>query len=333
MSDEEIRAEEDVGGYNHAHRAFLQAFLSRSVMTVDEIKPILANIMSAYEGRPRLEGDITEMDITSMIQMVNSRLQALDYDIRAAHSQTSRELVYALVNTQSDPLTQLATTFTPDEIAYIKRLLDAMFETNNTRRAEIMAVDSIQASQLAKVARNRQSQVNGHTQHDDEDQPQESQVAVKGITIAEAEKVCASLVSQQFCAKSRKGYYSLAPRALLELRAYLKETYNEPADPDDEEDEGITRIRDCEGCGTIVTYGQRCSNRDCGCRLHDHCMAQFFRGRNNGERKCPACKAPWPGDFFVGERAATQGQRRTTGGRRANGGRGQVYDDDDDEEE
>lgn len=44
----DIRAESpDEGRYNNAHRAFLQAFLSRSVMTVDEIKPVLAAVMSA----------------------------------------------------------------------------------------------------------------------------------------------------------------------------------------------------------------------------------------------------------------------------------------------
>jgi hypothetical protein len=51
----DIRAESpDEGRYNNAHRAFLQAFLSRSVMTVDEIKPVLAAVMSANSEEPMM---------------------------------------------------------------------------------------------------------------------------------------------------------------------------------------------------------------------------------------------------------------------------------------
>jgi flagellin-specific chaperone FliS len=35
-------------GYTYMHRAFLQAFMTRNVMTVDEVKPVLAAAMSAH---------------------------------------------------------------------------------------------------------------------------------------------------------------------------------------------------------------------------------------------------------------------------------------------
>lgn len=38
--------------YNNSHRAFLQAFLARSVMTFEEAQPILAAILSARDGKP-----------------------------------------------------------------------------------------------------------------------------------------------------------------------------------------------------------------------------------------------------------------------------------------
>ncbi|KAF2268054.1 hypothetical protein CC78DRAFT_455871 [Lojkania enalia] len=306
--------------YNNSHRAFLQAFLARSVMTVDEIKPTLAAVMSAQNPeRPMLEGDITTPDISSIIQSINVRLAPLDYEIRSTRSQINRELIYALVNTTSDALTQLATTFSPDEIAYIKSLLDCMFETNNTRSREIMAVRGMQASQLGRVnARPRQSQVL-QSQTDAEDgETSQVQVRTKDITGPESGALLGTLVEQQFFTKTvvgQKEYYTLAPRALLELRAYLKETYNEPADPDDPDSVEVVRIRDCEACREIVTVGQRCSNRDCGCRFHDHCTAQFFTGRGVEERRCPICKNAWTGDFFVGIRADMVGQKRKMGGR------------------
>jgi hypothetical protein len=278
---------------------------------------------STDKNRPTLEGDITAPLITSTIQAINERLALVDYEIRSTKDQTNKNTVYALVNTTSDSLTQLATTFTPDAIAYIRRVLDCMFETNNTRNREIMAVSGIQASQLAKAPnRSRQSQVHG----DDESSTQVDS-ATKGLTISESEKVLADLVDQDFFYKSRSGYFSLAPRALMELRTYLKETYNEPAG-DEEDEPPIIRIRDCEICREIVTVGLRCNNRECNCRFHDSCAQQYFRSQRGNQRKCPKCKEEWLGDLFVGERAANTGQRRTTGGRSSN-----VRPDDEEEEE
>jgi hypothetical protein len=49
MSRDDLRAQSPIDdvGYNNAHRAFLQAFLAKSVMTVEEIKPVLAGVLSA----------------------------------------------------------------------------------------------------------------------------------------------------------------------------------------------------------------------------------------------------------------------------------------------
>ena len=42
-----VRPVSDEGEYTWAHRAFLQAFQTRGVMNVDEIKPVLAAVLSA----------------------------------------------------------------------------------------------------------------------------------------------------------------------------------------------------------------------------------------------------------------------------------------------
>ena len=57
----------------------------------------------------------------------------------------------------------------------------------------------------------------------------------------------------------------------------------------------------------LTAQGQRCGNRDCAGRLHDHCMRNFFRMQQ--AEQCPVCQAPWPGDKFVGERAITSTER------------------------
>jgi hypothetical protein len=37
-------------GYTYMHRAFFQAFLTHSVMTAEEIKPVLAYVMTAHSA-------------------------------------------------------------------------------------------------------------------------------------------------------------------------------------------------------------------------------------------------------------------------------------------
>lgn len=268
--------------------------------------------------RPFPEGDVTQSGfITPMLQTINARLEPYNYEIRHSRSQQSKEITYALVNKTSDAMTQLATRFSAAEIAYIRRLLDAMFETNNTAVRETMALKQLEANNLAKPRRNRQSQAASLA--DDAD----SQAPDAGITIAEADLVLDALVAEGWMQISKAGYYSLAPRALMELHSYLRETYNETAE--DEDDEPTIRIRDCEGCREIVTYGIRCNNRECGVRWHDRCANQYYSGRRADGKKCPQCRTVCGGNVYVGERADRVAGRSSSGG----GGRQEEGDDDD----
>ncbi len=257
MSDDE-----DVQ-YNHTNRAFLQALLSRSTLTFEEAQPILAAIFTAHgpspstllsttkltpftEGRETLPGDVTLEDFQSYISAANSAISPFDLEIRSTTHQLSRTRTYALVNTTSDPITQLATTHSPDEIAFLKRLLDAMFETHNTRRAEVMAITSTQAIQLHKAPEGtrRETQNGGATQGS----------GGLGLTMVQAEKVLKGLVDEGWLERSSKGFYTLSVRGLMELRGWLVETYN---DVEDEEDgdagRPVPRVKSCFACKEIVT--------------------------------------------------------------------------------
>ena len=246
--------------------------------------------------------------ITPLIQTINSKLEPYTFEIRHTRNQITKETTYALVNKASDAMTQLATRFSANEIAYIRRLLDCMFETNNTHTREVMAAKEMDASQLARPRRNRQSQA--ASMLDDEGQ---SQTVDTGITITEADNVLDALLADNFLHLSRLKYYSLAPRALMELHSYLKETYNEVAEDDD--DRPTIRIRDCEGCREIVTYGIRCNNRECGVRWHDKCANQYYSGRSAEVKKCPKCKTICTGNVYVGERADRVQSKNSSGGR------------------
>ncbi|KAH8689871.1 FAD dependent oxidoreductase superfamily [Talaromyces proteolyticus] len=311
--------EED--GYNDSNRAFLQAFMARSSMTFEEAKPVLAAIFSAHEKREVLQEDITQADFNSYIATANSAISPFDLEIKAtkrqtvingeSNGQTPSPFVYALVNTTSDPLTQLATMYTVDEIAFVKRLLDAMFETYNTRRCEAMVVSSMQAIQLAKVSSGDTSR------RDSTDLPGTTQAgAAQSLSMSQAETVLSSLVDEGWLEKSAKGFFSLSPRGLMELRGWLVDTYND----EDEEGPQSRRVKFCAACKEILTVGQRCADRNCPGRLHDMCVRSFFRLQQS--ERCPVCKIEWPGDKYVGERALAannQGRQQSRNTQMTNG--------------
>ena len=193
--------------------------------------------------------DVSEEDLASYIAAANTAISPFDLEIRSSlrqtqtNEQTTPERVYALVNTTSDPLTQLATIYTADEIGFIKRLLDAMFETNNTRLSEAMVVSGMQATQLARVssadANRRQSGTQQQTQGG----------AAQSLSMSQAETILQQLVEDGWLEKSRKGFYSLSPRGLMELRGWLVATYNDEHD----EDRRADRIKFCAACRDIIT--------------------------------------------------------------------------------
>ena len=68
----------------------------------------------------------------------------------------------------------------------------------------------------------------------------------------DAESMMGKLVEEAWFEKSSKGFYSLSPRALMELRGWLVETYNGPEDEAEEGGRG-DRIKFCQACREIVT--------------------------------------------------------------------------------
>jgi len=309
--DEEV-APVAPAGYNDTHRAFLQAFMARGTLTFPEAQKILAQIQSAYERaeEPIDPQSVTMEDFQNFIRMAREAIEHVDFDIRMTrHQVRGGERVWVFMNAHSDAPTQMATTRTPEEVAFIKRLLDAMFSEYNTPRMEVMAVDEGQALKVSRPSRSRESGANGLANGNGEG----AAATDKGLKHSEVLALLSSLVAEGWLEKSRHGFYSLSPRALVELWSWLVETYNETEDE-------WQNIKFCEACKEIVTYGQRCTERDCTMRLHDICQDGYWRTQR--EKKCPKCETPWDANHFVGERAVTsrsafqRGRGRQSGGRR-----------------
>ncbi|KAA8909088.1 DNA repair protein Nse1 [Sphaerosporella brunnea] len=279
--------------YSDLHRALAQTFLLQPTITAKEAKKIIASLEAAEAG-PNHEGDlrpITDAIVSGYIADLNEELSKFDFEIRNMRDQKDRGTIYAFVNSTPDTLIQSATHHSADEIAFFRRLLDAMFETNNTRRAEVFAVREQEALHLNKNPPRAEGEA----------------TATGGLTIKGAEEALAAFVEEGWLVKSRNNWYSLAPRGLLELSVYLNQTYTdsddeEDASDDDEEYHARKRIKKCHACSELLTVGQRCEKLSCDVRMHEPCAVSFFR--INKDKKCPRCKTTWTGKESVGEAAA-----------------------------
>jgi hypothetical protein len=130
-----------------------------------------------------------------------------------------------------------------------------MFETYNTPRQEIMAITSMQAVRLHKApTEDRRETQNGSATQGS---------AGQGLTMAQAEKMLKTLVEEGWFERSKKGFYSLSPRALMELRGWLIETYDD-LDDEEEDDDRVLRIKVCVACKEIITQVSLCC-RKCLC--------------------------------------------------------------------
>lgn len=124
-----------------------------------------------------------------------------------------------------------------------------MFETYNTPRHEVMAITSMQAIKLHKSPTEdvRQTQNGIETQGS----------AGQGLTMGQAEKMMKTLVEEGWFEKSIKGFYSLSPRALMELRGWLWETYNDVEDDEEEDGRVSKKIKQCFACKELITTVSR----------------------------------------------------------------------------
>ncbi|CAK7265839.1 hypothetical protein SEPCBS119000_001723 [Sporothrix epigloea] len=333
-------------GYDDSNRAFLQAVMAHGALTFRQAQQVLAPILSvkkameaAADGETQSRAqqiapqDITYDVLRQYINQAKAALAPLDFDIRSATDERSMgsrsgsgsssrnshdHLVWVFVSTDNDPKSHLAVLFTPRKLAFLHRLLDALFDTNNTPRLEALCITEQQALKLSRPARTQSSAAEGSA----------SQAAAaasrdKGLKHSVLLSLLASLVRQGWLSKSAQGFYALTTRTLLELEPYLVETYNEPLDPAQAANGAGTwqRIKYCAACRELITSGLRCATPTCTLRLHDHCEEAFWRtqqGRQDRNR-CPKCSAPWGkaedanGEVegklhFIGERAITSNE-------------------------
>jgi len=219
-------------------RLYLQAILSRGLVSEALAKLLWKKCLDAVSAADNTLDlpDAESLEAwNSFIAKVNKSLDEFSLDFRRLSDESTGKPVYVIVNAKSDEIAQLATDYTPAEIAYYKALVERIMLAPR----QSFSVSSLGA--LREVG------------------------AIKpkvNMTKAQAENVLASFAARGWLLKGNRGRYSLSTRSIAELSSYLKTTY-----PED--------VIECSVCNQIMTRGIACSNSDCANRLHPHCFVSF----------------------------------------------------------
>ncbi|KAK0210670.1 Nse1 non-SMC component of SMC5-6 complex-domain-containing protein [Desarmillaria ectypa] len=250
-------------------RIFLQAVLSRGVLSENLAKILWARsveVVKAADENVNIQYTGSDLSWDDFVARVNKSLDALDLGFRLVQDELTGKKMYVLANLKDDEVAQLATDYTAGEIAFFKAVVEQIMLAPR----EAYSVSSLAA--LREVSQVKPT-----------------------MSKSQAEDVLASLVTNGWLLKSKRGRYSLSMRTQLELQPYLKNTY-----PDD--------ILECTICQEMVTKGFACHTLNCKVRVHAYCFTQTRRHRSS----CPACNVDWPRNagkplLPVGEDAAREG--------------------------
>ncbi|CEH17759.1 Non-SMC (structural maintenance of chromosomes) element 1 protein (NSE1) [Ceraceosorus bombacis] len=258
--------------------AFLQALLSRRIVSESESKAIFLRVCAACG----LEAD---RDVTSQyeafIDEIMQHLAPLGLELRSTVDQTRSEgggvTVRAITNAKVDELSKLATPFTPLELSYIKRVVSGIV----TAPDECFCVSTTEALLVARRT-------------------------TPPLSKRAAEALLDRVVARGWFLQSGTGYYSLGTRAILELQMYLKAEFPDHMLLCKSCDEIVTVGLSCSVPGCDARLHRHCELRSFG-------PARAGANAANSTRHCPSCNKSWE-PLPVGE--ASIGSGRKPGGQR-----------------
>lgn len=100
----------------------------------------------------------------------------------------------------------------------------------------------------------------------------------KKLKKSETENLLNRLVQDRWL-DMKRGEYMLSTRCIIEMDTYIRTMYQD-------------QVKECHICRNIVFQSQICDNPACGIKIHNPCVARYFKGRT--EPRCPSCEDFWP---------------------------------------
>jgi len=225
---------------NDVQRLFLQAIFSRGILSEKLARALLRtciNAVKAADDSVEFTYPASKIDWDAFLVKLNRSLDGLDLEFRHLLDENSGKEMHAVVNRKGDHIAQMATDYSPAEIAYFKAIIEQIMLAPR----ESFSVSSLAALREVSALKPKSN-----------------------MSKTQAEVILGSFVAKGWLLKSKRGRYSLSTRSLLELHSYLKTTY-----PDE--------ILECTICLEIVTRGVACPTNNCKTRMHYHCFTNFRR--------------------------------------------------------
>ncbi|TDL27344.1 hypothetical protein BD410DRAFT_818808 [Rickenella mellea] len=185
---------------NDVQRLFLQAVISRRYMSEKLAKTLHRKCVDTvkFAGGLNIPYEDTVGFWDDFITKVNRSLDPLDLEFKNVVDEVKGRKHYVLVNTKGDEIAQMATDYTPAEIAFFKAVVEQIMLSPNL------------AFSLSSLAALREVSTLKST-----------------MTKTQAEVVLSSFVAKGWLLKSKKGRFSLSARTIVELEPYLRSSYNE----------------------------------------------------------------------------------------------------------
>ncbi|AWP05951.1 Non-structural maintenance of chromosomes element 1 -like isoform 6 [Scophthalmus maximus] len=118
-------------------------------------------------------------------------------------------------------------------------------------------------------------------------------LTTKKLKKSETEHLLNRLVHGQWLSEKR-GEYTLSTRCIIEMEPYIRTMYQD-------------QVKVCQICHNIAFQCQICENPVCGIKIHNPCVARYFKGRS--EPRCPACDDFWPHEIPEIRRPKSQSRK------------------------
>ncbi|KAF8509277.1 Nse1 non-SMC component of SMC5-6 complex-domain-containing protein [Gautieria morchelliformis] len=182
---------------NDVPRLFLQTMISRRVVS-DKLARVLwgkcVEAVKAADDEVDIDYDPKMFD--QYVNELNNRLEPVELKLAPTFDEIVGKKLWVLINLEGDGLVQVATYYSPVEIAYFKALVDQIVLASS----DCYSVSSMTA--LREVNSLKPS-----------------------MSKTQAEVVLADFVAKGWLVKSARGRFSLSSRTLLELQKYFTDNY------------------------------------------------------------------------------------------------------------
>ncbi|KAI1293417.1 hypothetical protein EDD11_008375 [Mortierella claussenii] len=134
-------------GFTNKHRLFLQAAMSRRVMTEETALDVYSRVCQATNEQ------FQQDQFSDFITELNEGLNSVELEFRKAQDEISGIPIMALTNTNGQKIAQVATSYSPTELEYFKHLLDAIVMADD----EAYCISSTAALHEAGQLRNKEN--------------------------------------------------------------------------------------------------------------------------------------------------------------------------------